>query len=354
MKLGLLLFLLPLSFCLPAAQSYVLQGARSHNPTLEIWGAANINAIRPVLQQFVRIHPDVTLRYSEFSTMSLYKRLQTAASGQEPDVVMSPAMDLQFKLVNDGYAQPYRSNVTSHVPLNNRWRFDVFAYAYEPIVMVINKDILGHHSLPTSREQLLSLMRQQSPLVDGKIGLNDIEKVGLGYLTWFHDSQLSRTYGRLLESFGQHHARLYNNTSDILEGLVRGDVFIAYNLVGSYAFAWSRKYPWIETVMPTDYTTMVLRTLFIHKNASNQENARVFVDYLLSNAGQSVMASQSDLIPITQGLLGKNSIESIKRLPHGIFRPIPFGLPLLVQSDQAKKSLLLSEWRSAIHKMPEQ
>lgn len=322
------------------------------NRVINIWGVANYPAIEPVLLDFQKRSPEVAVHYTEFNTNELYQQVSNLHSGSVdvPDLVMSSAMDLQFKLVNDGYAQPYDSPQTLALPSWAKWHNEVFGFTFEPIVIVVNTDILGSEELPRSREQLLSLIRTKGPLVDGKIGLSDIETVGLGYLTWFHDSQQSRTYGRLLEAFGTHHAQLYPNSSSMLNALLKGEIFIAYNLVGSYAFEWSEQHPWIETIMPTDYTSVIMRTAFIYRHAKHLDLARQFLDYLLSVEGQSQLAQNSSLIPLSETAEGKNSRAILQRKPHGIFRPIPFGLPTLVQTDQAKKQLLLEEWHNAMSK----
>lgn len=326
--------------------------AAGETSDLVIWGVANYSAIEPVLRHYQQSNPNITIEYSEYNTNALYQTMLSLETGNpmqaRPDVVMSSAMDLQFKLVNDGHAMPYQSPHTLALPEWAKWHNEVFGFTFEPIVMVVNTDILGQETLPRSREQLLSLIRAKGPLVSGKIGLNDIETVGLGYLTWFHDSQQSRTYGRLLEAFGTHHAQLYPNSSAMLDALLKGEIFIAYNLVGSYAFEWSRQYPWIETVMPTDYTSVIMRTAFIYKHANHVSSAQRFLDYLISEQGQSALAEYSSLIPLSEDVEGKNARSILHRRPHGIFRPIPFGLETLVQTDQAKKQLLLKEWHHAM------
>lgn len=342
-----------LSFSLWSAEKHLLNSHSVNDKnTLNIWGVANYTAFEPALLEFQRQFPDVTIHYSEFNTNELFNKVTSldATSVDVPDLVMSSAMDLQFKLVNDGYAQPYDSEQTLALPSWAKWHNEVFGFTFEPIVMVVNTDILGSQELPRSREQLLSLIRTKGPLVDGKIGLSDIQTVGLGYLTWFHDSQQSRNYGRLLEAFGAHHAQLYPNSSSMLNALLKGEIFIAYNLVGSYAFEWSEQYPWIETVMPTDYTSVIMRTAFIYRHANNLHLAQQFLDYLLSSDGQNQFAQNSSLIPLSETAEGKNSRAILQRKPHGIFRPIPFGLPTLVQTDQAKKQLLLDEWHNAMSK----
>lgn len=314
---------------------------------LTVYGAVNHRVISPLFQAYQETYPNVAIHYTESNTRDLYEQFLSEPNTR-PDVMLSPAMDLQFKLANDGYALAYDSPELSHVPKDSHWRSELFGFTYEPIVTAINTDILAGEALPQSREQLLNLIRSKNHLLDDKIGLFDIQQSGLGYLAWAYDGQQSRSYGRLLEAFGTHQAQLYTDTASMLDGLLKGQIFIAYNLVGAYSYQWTQKYSWIKTIMPTDYTTIIMRTAFIPRDAQQVTLAKRFIDLLLSPEGQHILANQSALTPISTKVEGPFSRDELSKLPHGIFRPIPLGLELLIQTDDAKKRLIYSEWRDAI------
>ncbi|MFC6674214.1 ABC transporter substrate-binding protein [Marinobacterium aestuariivivens] len=309
-----------------------------------IHGAVDESAIRPLLEAFGHHRPRIAVRYREFNSLALYRHFLEQPDDR-PDLMLSPAMHLQLKLVNDGYALRYRSAQTDRLSKRAKWRDELFGYALDPIVIAINTDLLAGDPLPQSRDQLLELIRRKDHLLDEKIGLSDIESTGLGYLAWSYDSQLSRTYERLLEAFGIHHSRLYPNTASMLRALTKGEIFIAYNALGSYTRAWSQRHPWIVPVLPMDYTTVVVRTAFIPKSTRNPAAAQAFLDFLLSEAGQQALAERSSLIPIGTGLDGE---DTILQSAHSLLKPIPLGLELLLQTDAAKRQLLFDEWRSAM------
>ncbi|TCK08791.1 ABC transporter substrate-binding protein [Marinobacterium mangrovicola] len=343
-----------LGFCLVAiggAQAATTEVFKPANvdasPDLVISGVAPVARIAPFLQSFAE-REGLVVRYTERMTNEV-SRLATKEQGGSPDLILSSAMEQQLKLVNDGYAQPYRSDVIRELPEWAQWRDELFAYAFEPIVMVINRDLLAGAELPQSRDQLLQLIRAKGPLVDGKIGMTDIETVGLGYLTWAHDSRQSRTYGQLLETFGNAHLRLYPDSESVLQALLKGEIFIAYNLVGSYAFDFSNRYPWITTVMPADYTSVLMRTALIPKSAQHPEAARRFLDDLLSTSGQARLGEQTGLIPVISEAGSSDTFAFLREKSHGIFRPIPLSLQLLLQTDAEKRRLLLNEWRAAVY-----
>lgn len=278
-------------------------------PVLTVRGAVNREAIAPLFQAYQEKYPNVVIHYAESNTRHLYEQF-LAQPESRPDIMLSPAMDLQFKLANDGYALAYDSPELANVPSDSYWRSELFGFTYEPIVTAINSDILAGEILPQSREQLLNLIRSKNHLLDDKIGLFDIQQSGLGYLAWAYDGQQSRSYGRLLEAFGTHQARLYTDTSSMLNALLKGQIFIAYNLVGAYSYRWSEQYDWIRTIMPTDYTSIIMRTAFIPRDAQQPVLAKRFIDFLLSPTGQHILANQSGITPISLNAVGPYSREA--------------------------------------------
>ncbi|MCE8023213.1 ABC transporter substrate-binding protein [Billgrantia aerodenitrificans] len=315
--------------------------------TLVIHGAADHPAVAPLFEAFLESHPAFEILYTEFSTLDLYHHFIDHHPAT-PDLVMSPAMDLQIKLVNDGYALPYQSVHTEALPDWAKWRNEVFGFTYEPIVIALNTQVLQGEPLPQSRTQLINLIRTLRHRFHGRIGLLDIETVGLGYLTWTHDSQQSRTYGRLIEVFGSLQARLYPNSSTLLEAVDRGEVMVAYNVLGSYARDWAQRNDDLAVILPTDYTSVIMRSAFIPKAASRLAEAQLFLDFLLSTRGQQVLANASSLNPIDERVTGPNSISNLRRSTQSPLRPIPFGLELLLQTDDAKRHLMLEEWSHSI------
>lgn len=345
--LNLLMLLAIWSSQARAETLYDLPALEQPASKLQIYGAADYSAIKPLLMQFQQRNPRIEIHYTEFNTRVLYHRF-LEEQPHSPDLVLSSAMDLQIKLVNDGYAQPHQSTETEALPNWARWRNEIFGFTYEPAVIAINSGFLSDERLPRSRSELLSLIRQRGDQVRGRIGTFDIERVGVGYLTWAHDRQQSGSYGRMLESFGTHQARRFPSSASMLKALADGDIVIAYNLLGSYAHAWAKKYPVISVVMPEDYTALVMRSAFIPKRAENVQNARRFIDHLLSLEGQQLLADQSSLFPIREDVTGSQTAHNLRRSTQSRFQPIPLGLSLMVHTDKAKRRLILDEWDAAM------
>ena len=78
-------------------------------------------------------------------------------------------MDLQIKLVNDGYAQPYRSAETAKLPTWARWRDEIFGYSYEPATIAVNKTFFGNDPIPQNRADLLEYIRRNAEITTGRL-----------------------------------------------------------------------------------------------------------------------------------------------------------------------------------------
>jgi len=326
---------------------YQLPAIDDETSVLQIYGAADFLVFWPVLAEFQKRHPDVAIRYSEFNTRILYKSYLERLP-RSPDLMLSSAMDLQVKLVNDGHARLHRSDQTQALPKWANWRNEVFGFTYEPAVIAINNKFLPEDQQPSTRSALLDLIRQESDRLMGRIGTFDIENVGVGYLTWAHDRQQSGSYGRLLEAFGTHRARRFPSSSSMLKNVNSGEILIAYNVLGSYAKSWAEQYSNVSVVMPDDYTTLVMRSAFIPKRAPNPRIAGLFLDFLLSVDGQQVLADKADLFPIREEVTGELPAHSLIQQPDTHFQPIPLSLSLLMYADQAKRDLILDEWEAAM------
>jgi ABC-type Fe3+ transport system substrate-binding protein len=72
-------------------------------------------------------------------------------TGGSADQGWRSAMDLQVKLVNDGYAQAYRSDATAALPKGAVWKDEDFDTSLEPGAMVYNRERLPASEIPQPR-----------------------------------------------------------------------------------------------------------------------------------------------------------------------------------------------------------
>jgi ABC-type Fe3+ transport system substrate-binding protein len=118
-------------------------------------------------------------------------------------------------------------------------------------------------------------------------------------------------------------------------------VSLAYNVLGSYARARAEAGAPITIVQPEDYTLVMSRVAAIPRAARNATLAKAFLDYLLSDGGQAVVAGPSRL----QAILPASEQPQPTRA--GSDHPIELGPSLLVFLDPMKRKRFLDDWWTA-------
>jgi len=308
------------------------------NPTntLRILSTTDLNYFSPLIIAFQQRNKSVNIIYTVASSTELFKAIYDEQA--EFDLVISSAMDLQVKLVNDGMTQRYQSDNTEKMPDWAKWRNHLFAFTQEPAVLVASKSGLGEFKAPQNRQQLISLLRDNPAFFTGKIGTYDIRKSGAGYLFATQDARQSDLYWRLAEVIGSLDPKLYCCSSEMLQALESGEITFAYNVVGSYAsakFSNSRD----GFIVPlSDYTHFMLRTALIPQYTKNAALSGQFIDFLIDKPGRELIRQEAGLPPIDGQALAQ----------HQYFRPISLGPGLLVYLDKIKRSKFLNEWSDAM------
>jgi iron(III) transport system substrate-binding protein len=312
--------------------------------SLFILSTSDASEVRDLLADWGRLHPDIRVTYVQRTSLDVYDGVVgCGADSICPDIAWSSAMDLQLKLVNDGYVQSYLTSELKDIPSWAVWRNQAFGTTAEPITLVYNKTLVPPEDVPNTRAALIKLLTDKRETYRGKIATYDPERSGAGFLFLTNDLLITTDTWRLARAFGQVGIKLYTYGHTILDRIASGEHLIGYNMIASYALARAKDDPAIGVVMLKDYTMLMTRIAVIPKTAKHPAEAKMFLDYLLSADGQSRLARRSfgtvrsDVADETRNAAGDV-----------IFRPIRVGPELLTYLDQAKRKTFFKEWRRAL------
>src|SRR5574338_502852 len=285
----------------PGDYTKIIEAAKQEGKVV-VYGATDAAAANPLIKDFEAMYPGVKVEYNDMNTTELYNRLisEKAAGAGSADVTWSSAMDLQVKLVE--------------MPQT-------------------------HADLP----KMLGIDRFK-----GKLTSYDIEKSGVGFLLITQDAKAAPAFWDIPKTFGATGARFYSSSGTMMERLSSGEHLVAYNLIGTYAILRAKKDPSIGIVMPKDYTLVMSRIMFISKQAKNPNAAKLWLDYILSKRGQTIIANQSDLGSIRADVEGEVTLGSLTKTLGASLKPIPVGPSLLTYLDQAKRLEFLKQWQQAL------
>lgn len=252
-------------------------------------------------------------------------------------------MDLQIKLVNDGFAARHVSVEAAGLPRWAVWKHEAYGTSHEPVGLMVRRDLLP--TLPRHRAGLAALLAGRREQFQGRVATYDIAHSGLGYLLAAQDLMANPQHWELLRALGLNGARLHVDTLSMLESVAQGQVLLAYNVLGSYAEAFARRHPQVAVVYLDDYTLVATRVAFVARDAPNPRAARQWLDHLLSADGQRALAQGGGLYPIRSGLQGVTAAASS---PARTLRPITLGPGLLAHLDHSKRESLLRRWRMVL------
>ena len=317
---------------------------------LTIYSTTDSEVFQPVIDDFVRLYPSVEVEYELLDAGPLQDRVISESSqGQNTaDIVLSTAMDLQVELVNDGYVAPHVTAGGSSIPDWAKWRDEAFGVTFEPAVIVVNQQAMAGKELPATRADVIQMLRRDKAFWIGRVGTYDIKQSSVGYLLASQDERRISEFGILLDAFGEAGVVTSENTSSLLEKIEAGEIYLGYNLLGSYARARVAAGAPIKIIYPQDYTLAVSRTAVILKNSPHPEEAHAFLEYLLSLRGQQVLSEKTYLNSVREEIGGPYSKLGLFAGQVGTFRPIALGPGLLVYLDPMKQENFLATWDEAI------
>ena len=328
-----------------AAFLYFGKGASTpQSTTIDVWSATDRSAMAAILEEFEAVHPDISVRYTEYNTSELHAAVLDAEV--MPDVIISSAMDLQVELVNRGYAAPVDD--VPATPEWAHWREELFGFTQEPVALVYNRDAFADRQLPTNRSELASMLRDEPSFFDGRVGTYDVSLSGVGYMFATQDAQRGFQASRLVESMGRARARTYCCTGDMVDEVANGGLVLAYNAIGSYALERARVDPHLGILLLSDYALVFTRSAFVTKASDAKAAAGEFIRFLLSPAGQEIMVKRSSLFPLVTDEDGSQSFFESRFEGSTSLLPIRLRPSLLTWLDESKKQRFLRDWQASM------
>ena len=333
MRYAYILILCVLPLCTTAQewedrQVFEGQGATR---TLRVISSTDLFYFEPIISSFLARNPETSVEYLVTGTSEISTIVQ--ADPDQYDLVVSSAMDLQFKLANDGYALEIPG---MGQPEWAHWHHSLFAFTTEPAAIVINRAAFAGRDLPRTRQALIQALRSRPDFFRNRIGTYDVRRSGVGYLFATQDARVSETYWRLMEVMGSLNVRLYCCSGEMIDDVANGTIAVAYNVLGSYASARIDDQDSIEVILPSDFPTTMMRTVFVSKSTAHPETAVAFVRHLVELQSGKLGNNNTSLPPLTTDL---------DSAPSSVIAIEP---ALLTYLDRLKRQTFIDEWESAI------
>ncbi|MBY5933318.1 substrate-binding domain-containing protein [Tateyamaria omphalii] len=298
--------------------------------TLRVLSSTDTDIFAPILEGFMARNPTVSVDYAVAASADIVTLI--AECPDCFDVVISSAMDLQLKLANDGLARRLPGLVRTG---GTQWRQSVFGFTQEPATIVVNRAAFAGRDMPTTRQALIEILRAEPDHFRGRLGTYDVRLSGLGYLYATQDARTSETFWRLMEVFGNLNAQLYCCSGDMIDDLASGELYVAYNVLGSYTQTRPETLDKLAIITPEDFATTMMRTALVLDTTDVGETAEALVRYLTSGAW--AMQERPGF-----------PLPSIDPADAQALDVVSLDPGLLVYLDRLKRALFLEAWGSAL------
>ena len=328
------------------ATTELVEAARKEG-SVTIYSATDQAQAQAALDAFAKKYPDIRVDYNDIGTNGVYNRvISEAAAGQVGgDLFWTSAMDQGVKLAVDGYLAPYQSTETAALPGWAVYKDVVYATSIEPIGMIYNKTALKEDKVPQTRQELIDFIASGD--YDGRLATFDPEKSGVGFLIQTNDLDQTQNFWDLTNALGKAKGKSYSSTGSMRETVVSGENVLAYNLIGSYALDWVKSAPNLGVAFGKDYTPAFSRVTGLLKDAPHPNAGKLFIDFLLSQEGQTALASKG-MPALRKDVNEGYNIDSLNTLVGGNLKPIALDETLLNLMDPQKRIKFLRQWRAAL------
>lgn len=303
--------------------------------------------LRSVFDAFAARYPGIAIEYNDLSTPVIFNRFisEVAAGGSSADFLWSSAVDMQLKLVVDGFAAEYQAVEADHY--DDRLNMDGLAYTVmnEPICWIYNKQLVSEDQIPTSHAELAATLRAHPDLFKDRIVSYDLEKSGVGFFHAHNDlvTMGEEPFWDMATAMAESGMRFIGSSGAMVEAVASGEAVFGYNLTcGVPAYA-QQSNDNLGIIYPEDFTTVAGRVVVIPASAASPNAAKLLLDFVMTAEGQELMAQTPGLFSgrddVAETGLDTSELEDRLKL-------LDLGPDLLFNYDQERRLGFLNRWKS--------
>ena len=333
----------------PAAYATTVRAAEDEG-RLTIHSTTDERVAAPLVADFRRMYPRITVTYEDLNSTELYHRFiaENQLGREAADVLWSSAMDQMVALATAGHALAYGSPEKGHLPAWAQWQDRLWATTYEPVVFAHHKPSLPEAEAPRSHAALAQWLAKSQGTQGGVVSY-DIQKSGVGYFLAVQDAAASAdTFWATAQALSAARPHLLLTTDAMVRQLADGRARFGMNLLGAYTVAQARSLPTLGVIFPEDYTLVTSRVLLLNARAAHPNAARLWLDYLLSRRGQTVMATASRLYALREDAQGETTGAALRQLLGDRAHPVALGPALSAPLANAAYGDFIARWRAAL------
>lgn len=234
-------------------------------------------------------------------------RVESEAGNPRVDVLISASWDSALDLHKRGWLLDYQSPNAQHVPSTYKGPSYV-AQGMSALAIAWNPN--SGTPRPTDWKDLGGAAFQN------KVNMPDPSKSGTALeLLSGLQSQYGAQSWKLFAELGANGMNISGANAQALNPVLQGAKAALFGAVDYVTYAAQAKGEKVEIIFPSSGTVVAARPMMIFKSSKNTEQAKRFVDYVLSEQGQQMVA-EAFLLPARSDVAAKRPVlSSFKNFP---------------------------------------
>lgn len=283
----------------PADYSKIIEGSRNE-AGLMIYSNMADNNWQPIIEGFNAKYPWVKVETVDLGSGTVHSRWEAekGSSARTADVLVSGANDRWASYGKDGLMEDYKSPEIAKLPEFSHPYPGVNVLSTDPLVITYNAALLPEDQRPKGFASLVEDAVADPDTFKEKITTYDAARNSFGLTAWWAYMDKKGEAG--WDGLRKIGPMIRGETSGgpMNEKIATGEYLMGIAVSGITIFP-RLEQPGGEILgfaFPDDGTIMMLRGMGIPKGAANPNSAKLFVDYALSQDGQT-QVGKGGLVP---------------------------------------------------------
>lgn len=283
----------------PADYSQIIEGSRKEGG-LMIYSNMADNNWQPLLKGFVAKYPWIKVETVDLGSGTVHSRWEAekGSSARTADILVSGANDRWASYGKEGQMDDYKSPEIAKLPDFAHPYPGVNVLSTDPLVITYNAALLAEDQRPTGFASLVEDAVAAPDEFKGKITTYDAARNSFGLTAWW--AYMNKKGDAGWDALRKIGPMIRGETSGgpMNEKIATGEYLTGIAVSGITIFP-RLEQPGGEILgfaFPDDGTIMMMRGMGIPKGAANPNSAKLFVDYALSQEGQTLVG-KGGLVP---------------------------------------------------------
>lgn len=334
----------------PADYSTLVEGSRGEDG-LVIYSNMADNNWGPLIEGFNAQYPWIKVETLDLGSGTVHSRWEAeAGSGsRSADLLVSGANDRWASYGSEGgKLLDYKSPEIDKLPDFANPYPGVNVLSSDPLVITYNAALLTEDQRPTGMTSLVAAAVADPATFDGRITTYDAARNSFGLAAWY--SYMAEKGDEGWDNLRQIGKMIRGETSGgpMNEKIATGEYVVGIAVSGITIFP-RLEQPGGELLgfaFPDDGTIMMLRGMGIPKDAANPNSAKLFLDYALSNEGQTLVG-KGGLVPYREDVDAKD----VRYTYNGILEQIGKENAIIAGFDEGlikDASPFVEKWNAAL------